>query len=107
MSKKNNLAKRKKQYEFDLQSTLSLSHTHTHPFDFYPIQTHVFNIHVMISCLFVVIFLSGEKQEKIKKEQKLHAKKNKMKVSVCFLISPIFFLCRDFLLFVVENYGNM
>nr|ACU15433.1 unknown [Glycine max] len=41
MSKKNNLAKRKKQYEFDLQR---------------------------------------EKQEKIKKEQKLHAKKNKMKV---------------------------
>ncbi|KAL2625675.1 hypothetical protein AAZV13_07G065600 [Glycine max] len=73
MSKKNNLAKRKKQYEFDLQSTLS-------HLRFLPNSNSSFNIHGLISCLFVAIFLSGEKQEKIKKEQKLHAKKNKMKV---------------------------
>ncbi|WVZ17385.1 hypothetical protein V8G54_010367 [Vigna mungo] len=81
MSKKNNLAKRKKQYEFDLQSTVI--------FDFSSIQSRF-----QYSCSdfrVCVDFHSGEKQEKQKKEKKLLAKKNSMKVSVCLSILSFFF----------------
>jgi len=50
-------------------------------------------------------FLSGEKQEKLKKEQKLQAKKNKMKVSVCFSISHFFFRSEFYLFSVKKIWG--
>uniref|UniRef100_A0A2P2JI81 Uncharacterized protein n=1 Tax=Rhizophora mucronata TaxID=61149 RepID=A0A2P2JI81_RHIMU len=60
MSKKNSLARRKKQYEFDLQSILGFS------------------------LLELFVFIGGknlgEKEQKEKNEKKLQAKKNKMKV---------------------------
>lgn len=93
MSKKNNLAKRKKQYEFDLQSTVI--------FDFSSIQSRF-----QYSCSdfrVCVDFHSGEKQEKQKKEKKLLAKKNSMKVSVCFSIPLYFFFRWDFYLFIVKK----
>lgn len=85
MSKKNNLAKRKKQYEFDLQRTIPSSLV-SFPFALGSIGS-------LIWCLDTGgVPYAGEKEAKEKQAKKLQAKKSKMKVPptpVLSLLLPI------------------
>jgi len=73
MSKKNNLAKRKKQYEFDLKSTISPL------FLLFPLFWRSDLVLRLWS------WCAGEKEAKEKQAKKLQAKKSKMKVPIPLL----------------------
>jgi hypothetical protein len=78
MSKKNNLAKRKKQYEFDLQRTIP-SCIASFPFHVQFRSSPWFGIDIW--------WCAGEKEAKEKQAKKLQAKKSKMKVLSTPLLS--------------------
>uniref|UniRef100_I1P5Q9 Uncharacterized protein n=1 Tax=Oryza glaberrima TaxID=4538 RepID=I1P5Q9_ORYGL len=83
MSKKNNLAKRKKQHEFDLQSTTDRSYIRLLPCRFSSHLLVDFTNQASdlglwwLSCMCVC---AGEKEAKEKLAKKLQAKKSKMKI---------------------------
>jgi hypothetical protein len=96
MSKKNNLAKRKKQHEFDLQSTTDRSYIRLLPCRFSSHLLVDFTNQASdlglwwLSCMCVC---AGEKEAKEKLAKKLQAKKSKMKVLSTSSTSP--FLSMD------------
>ena len=76
MSKKNNLAKRKKQYEFDLKSTISPL------FLLFPLFCRSSRSDLVLRLWWRC---AGEKEAKEKQAKKLQAKKSKMKVPIPLL----------------------
>jgi hypothetical protein len=80
MSKKNDLARRKRQHEFELKRKFSFPFSQS---------LHLYIFLLLIDSFFLVIL--GEKELKEKQKKKLQAKKNKMKVSLF-----LFCLCNFF-----------
>jgi hypothetical protein len=90
MSKKNNLAKRKKQYEFDLQRTIPSS-----PASFpllVQFQSSPWGVFVVSFGGRILAGCAGEKEAKEKQAKKLQAKKSKMKVPPTLQCSRSLFL---------------